>query len=841
MHSTCVRAGGVLLICCLMAVAPQAGETTGQAPHSDVVFIPNNGQWPDAVLFMARTGPMTTWFESDGWTFTLEQVRPPAEGDVTDEGEVKGVAVSMKFREASDATGVHGIGAPGATHNYAQGGERVASARSYNRLRYDSIYPGVDVVVRPHDGRIEYDVCLDAGADLSQVAITADGIEGFTIEDDGALVMQTTMGPVRQPAPRTWAEGPDGLVQMVTCRFRVIDEDTWGFEVPEWNGSGRLVIDPELRWSSYLGGSNFDYIMDMESDALGNVTVAGFTTFTGFPTSVGAYDATFNGSRDVFVSRMTPDGTTLLFSTYIGGSNSEEPVGMVLDDDGGVIVTGYTASGNFPTTVGAYDRSFSGGGALLGSDAFVFHLDENGENLLFSTYLGGSSDETGVAVDVALDGTVFVTGRTSSSDFTTTAGAFDTTYNGGGPEVGDTFVVRLTADGSDALFSTFLGGAANDNPKDMMLDHAGMPVVVGWTMSPGYPTTPGVHDTVHTGFSDAYITRLLPDGSDVDMSTFLGGVGDDSASALWIDDQARLVVTGTTLSNNFPTTPNAFQSTYGGGGFHGDSFVVCLDYAASTLQYASYLGGSGDDYATCVRSDAAGSFIVAGWTGSADFPLSPDAVDATLGGSTDAFVALIEVDQLLYSTLMGGNSVDKVTGMSLTPSGEVSLAGWTTSSAFPVTAGSYDETFDGFEGFISDAFVARVDVGAQPQFQGTFVDMGFSLAGQGGVEPRMTWTGGLAPEDEGSVNFDGAAPNTFGVVFMGFAPGMVAFKEGIFVPFPYALFVILTTDSEGDVSVAYEWPADVPSDLDMYVQAWFLDAGGPAGFSATNSMQVTTP
>ena len=822
----------------LVAVLTPNASAQSAAPECrDVAFIPNAGQWQDPVDFMARTGPMTTWFTAGGWTFTLQE---PVTAD--DPGASRaGVAVRMSFVGAQPDVTPRGAGRHASRHNFYSDAAAVDGVSAAARLVYDDLYEGVDVLVRPNQGRLEYDVRLAAGADLDAVAVRLEGADGYDIDDAGALVMATALGPVVQPAPLTWTVLPDGSRREVACGYRRIDAHTFGFSAPDWNRELPLVVDPQLTWATYLGGSNFDYVQAVQVEDDDTVTVAGFTTVTGFPTTTGAFDTSFNGNRDIFVARLSSDGSSLLYSTYIGGSGNEEPQAMAMMPGGGVVLTGWTSSINFPTTAGAHDTSHNGGGPLLGSDVFVVHLSAGGGGLVYSSYLGGSSDETGTAVFADAQGQVTVAGRTASFNFPTTPGAFDTSYGGGSAEVGDMFVTRLAPGGGSLAWSTFVGGSNNDNANSLCVDSLGRAVVAGWSMSSNYPTTAGAYDTTLGGFSDAVMTRITADGSGIDMSTFLGGHADENGTTLWLDGLERLLLAGTTLSTNFPTTVGAVSSSYSGGAFYGDVFVTCFDADGTALEYATYLGGSGDDYPTALRTDGDGAFHVAGWTVSSDFPVTPDALDDTLGGSTDVFYSSIFQGELVTSTYLGGNSPDKALDMAVTPAGRVTLAGWTTSSAFPVTSGSLDGTFGGIEGFVSDAFVARLDVGSISQALGTFTELGFALPGFGGLAPAMEWNGSMVADSFGQVDFSDARPSTLGLVFVGYAPGAMAFAGGTFVPFPYAAFTPFVTNGAGTASVGYHWPAGVPSDLTLYVQSWLVDADAPAGFSATEAWQLVTP
>jgi hypothetical protein len=388
-----------------------------------------------------------------------------------------------------------------------------------------------------------------------------------------------------------------------------------------------------LVYATYLGGTDSEQGGGITVDAAGNAYIIGGTRSTDFPTTSGAFSETHNSGgnkNDVFVTKLSADGSALVFSTFLGGRNGEVGYGIGVDESGYVYVSGGTASPNFPVTPGAFSTSYNGGG-----DTYIAKFTPDGGALVFATYLGGSGSDgaRGMAFDAS--GNVFVTGGTDSTDFSTTLGAFDQTYNGGDA---DAFIVKLSADGSALIYSTFLGGSdsVGDGAGDIEVDSAGNAYVIGGTQSDDFPVTPGAFDTVHEVGSgnDGFATKLNATGSTLIYSTYLGG-GSSSAQAVELDTAGSAYITGTAISG-FQTTPDAFQKTYGGGG---DSFLMKLNPAGSALIYSSYLGGSNDDRAWAIALDDGGSAYVSGDTTSGDFPTTLNALKRRNRPSTmDGFV-----------------------------------------------------------------------------------------------------------------------------------------------------------------------------------------------------------
>jgi len=397
------------------------------AARAQSAFVPNRGQWDAPARWQAVSGEQTAWFAADGWTLVHES-----------RVARRGVALRFTFVDAAPAV-LRGEGRRTEVRHWFTGDRAVTDVPAYDALHYAEIYPGTNVRVHATGGALEYDLCLAPGADPARIVLRCEGADALELADDGALLVHTALGILRQPAPLTWAVLPDGGREELPCRYRLLDGERFGFDVPGADGSRPVIIDPVLEWASYLGGSSLEYVYAVAEDAAG-LTVAGSTTVSNYPTTTGAYDTSWNGQQDAFVSRLAPDGTTLLFSSFLGGSKDEEARAVCLDSSGGIVVAGWTASANFPTGSTSFDKSYNGGAGTLRSDAFVTRLAPGGSALVFSSYLGGSKDDFASSVGVDGAGRVHVAGKTSSPEFPTTLGAFDRTHNGGSIEVGDAFV-----------------------------------------------------------------------------------------------------------------------------------------------------------------------------------------------------------------------------------------------------------------------------------------------------------------------------------------------------------------------------------------------------------------
>jgi hypothetical protein len=665
-----------------------------------LTFVENLGQWDSKVAYMARKQGMSAWLQKDGITFRFEKRNAC--------NLTQGVTIQMTFEGASERVLLEGEGRQSSKHNFFIGKDRSqwrSGISSYAQVVYDNLYDGVDLCVREQEGWLEYDVLLSEGADLSDVVICCEGLKGLMIDENGILVMETEFGLITQKPPKAWYELPSGDRLPVTCNFRKIDNRRYGFAVENDLGLA-LVIDPGLEWSTFLGAGGFDRIICLGLDVSGNVIVSGETWSMDFPTTYGVYDTTHNGQCDIFVSCLTANGDSLLWSTFIGGSGRDEPYDLAIDNQGRPTVVGVTMSSDFPTTPGAFDTTLSGQ-----RDAVMVRLNADGTGLVYSTYLGGSEEDWICTIDLNGSGETYVGGYTSSADFPTTPGTYDTTHNG----LRDAFVAHLNADGSDLLYSTFLGGSNHEGwaydinifitrQMALALDISGEVVIAGMTASPNFPTTPGAYDTSYNGSYDIFVTRLNTAASDIIYSTFLGGISTDYAYAKDLVLAASGVVTiaGATYSSDFPTTAGAYNENYNSDA---DVFVAQFDATASNLLYSTYIGGTVEDFALSITVDNQDKIIITGGCRQ-NFPTTSGAFDTTWNGLEDVFVSRMSLDgngqaDLLYSTYLGGPGYDWATSVAIVDDSTLVIAGQA-GVGFPTTASAYDTSFNygGQDGFV---------------------------------------------------------------------------------------------------------------------------------------------
>ncbi|MFB3896963.1 MAG: SBBP repeat-containing protein, partial [bacterium] len=473
-----------------------------------------------------------------------------------------------------------------------------------------------------------------------------------------------------------------------------------------------MAVAGVLVYSTFIGGSSSDQVYDIAIDIGGNAYVVGATGSLNFPKTAGAIDTTLGGTKDVFISKLNPAGTVLLYSTLLGGSNDDDGIGIAVDGSQNIYVVGYTRSStDFPTTSGAYDQTFND---AYYSDNFITKLDNTGSNILYSTFIGGNGYDQvhGFALDN--QNNAYITGFTDSSNYPCTPGAWDSTYNGG---YDDIFVTKLSGDGSSLVYSTYIGGNTYDLGLGITVDISGNAYITGWTDSINFPVTPGVFDTTFNGgYADAFIVKLDSAGANISYATYLGGNKYDWGYDIGIDNSGNAYITGyTESSTTFPTVQGGISTTYRGGGT--DAYVSKLSADGSTLLYSIFLGGSGVDYgyAIAVRPES-GEAYVTGYTEATadyrnaphDFPVTATAFDTTYGGYDDSFISKLSADgsQLLYSSLIGGFGFDYGYGIAVDNFDNVYLTGWSNSSSdFPTSPGAYDRIFNGGQ---NDVFVTKL-------------------------------------------------------------------------------------------------------------------------------------
>jgi hypothetical protein len=635
------------------------------SPHSvasDAYFEANRGQTGASVAFVGRGPGYTVLLQRNGGA--VYRFPAGAEADAAP-------PLRIELLGQSTPSQVEGQQPLVSVTNYYRGdlpADWYSGIPHYGRVRFDSVYPGIDLVWRSQGVDLEYEFLAAAGADPGQIRVGIGGASGVRIDAQGNLVLETPAGSIRHRRPMAWQE-IDGRRREVQAAFS-LEGTIAGFRLGSYDRRRPLRIDPVVSYSSYVGGAGFDAAYAITTDGAGGVYMTGTTASVGFP----AQGSSVNSNNDAFVMKFNESGD-LLYNTLLASNGNTSGQAIAADSSGNVYIAGTTEADNLPVTAGAWRTVFGGI-----ADAFAAKLNPSGI-LVYATYIGGPGQETGTGISIDRAGSAYVGGYTSGS-FPTTPGAAQTLYGGG---FSDAFVVKLNASGSAALYSTLLGGTGNDEADAITVDASGNACIAGYTDSSNLP----VYDAPQPssgGEGDALIACLNANGTAWTMVSYLGGSNVDQAFALAIDAGGNLYVVGTSFSPDFPVTSGVFQSANAGGY---DAFLAKLSAGGSTLIYATYLGGSGSDAATTVAVGSTGDVWVGGFTNSTNFPLS-GAWQSVPGGSFDGFISHLSPDAavLLTSSYLGGSGDDRVLGIALDPTGPVFVAGSTLSLNFPVTPGA---------------------------------------------------------------------------------------------------------------------------------------------------------
>jgi hypothetical protein len=655
----------------------QVSEAYGKLPLS---FEVNHWQTAPQVKFLSRGNGYNLFLTSNEAVLALSK------------GAAEHHVLKIKLVGANAEAQVTGESELSGKSNYFLGNDPQqwrTNVAQYARVKYDDVYPGIDMVYYGNGRHLEYDFIVAAGADPSRIKLSMEGAQRLRLDERGDLVVSVGRSEIRQHKPFVYQE-VNGVKKEVAARYVLGGERQVGFKVAEYDKSQPLVIDPVLVYSTFLGGSDVDSARGIAVDGDGFAYVTGQTASLNFPITAGSAQPVHGGRVDAFVTKLNRTGSALVYSTFIGGESIDGGIGIAVRF-GNVYISGSTDSLTFPTTTGAFQTTFGGS-----QDAFVARLNSTGSALVYSTYLGGSDIEEGRGIALSSNGDASVTGPTESLDFPITAGAFQTTFGGG---VQDGFVTRLNSTGSALVYSTYLGGTGNDAGQAIALEF-GSAYVTGSTTSSNFPTTAGAFQTAFGGLNDAFVTRLNPTGSALIYSSYLGGTRADSGLGIALDEFGGAYVTGSTASSNFPTTTGAFQTTFGG---IVDAFVTRVNSTGSALVYSTYLGGDGIDSGQGIALGGRRAFVT-GSTSSSNFPTTADALQPANAGSSDAFITRLNAtgSALLFSSYFGGISADAGQAIARIP-GRVFVTG-SASAGFPTTSGA----FQGANAGSSDAFVVRI-------------------------------------------------------------------------------------------------------------------------------------
>ena len=721
-------------------------------------FEPNFGQTSASVRYLSRGRGYTLFLTPDGAVIKLAEAAPARNAaarvrsrDFQRRAHApaasarRSAAMRLKFEGANPNPEIEGLDPMAGRVNYFLGNDPTkwrTSIPTYARVRYREVWPGVDVVYYGRGGAIEYDLIVAPGANPGAIRLRIEGA-GAELQRNGNVALKTAIGDLRLCRLRLYQDGPGGARRPIGGSFAILPgrgaAQTIAVQVAGYDRSRPLMIDPQIVYSTYLGGSggtspaalyNGDQATAIGLDPLDGVYLTGFAFSTDFPTTLGPADpGSSNDTPVAFVAKLNPamsGAASLIYSTYLGGSGNsiskgldgDQANGIAVDDFGDAFVTGFTFSDNFPTTFGAL-QSANPHSSPSTDAAFVSELGADGA-LIYSTYLGGGKDTEAARIALAPNCTTceaYVAGFTDSGDFPVVNG-FQTRLPGAN---GAGFVAVLNSGGNALTYSTFLGGSGNsgggyDGAMGIAVDASGDAYVAGFTSSSNFPATPGAFQRTNLAFGakeeNGFVTKLDPAASgsaSMVYSTYLGGRGaaknpGDVCFDIALDSAGDAFVTGAATSSNFPVTHGAYQTTNRAAASGGmNAFVTELAPGGSSLLYSTLLGGSGGPFGVLgeagsdIAVDSSGHIYLTGTAASTDFPTSLGACQTSNRSTTESFNAFVsELNpaasaagaQLVFSTYFGGSFSDAGNGIRVDSSGKIYVAGYATSPDMPTTLGS---------------------------------------------------------------------------------------------------------------------------------------------------------
>ena len=577
----------------------------------------------------------------------------------------------------------------GVTKNYGPGSN--TTSRHFQRVRFANLWPGADLFYRIRNGQLELGLDLAAARSWTAPSLTWKGASA-RVDQQGRLRVSAAGLSFLIGKPLAFQSDTGSQERAVEVSYGLSPAGDLGFQVVGANPELPLTIDPVFDFSTYLGGSQLDSIYGMALGPDGSIYLTGQTAS---PSLFGRATGVPAGSGKAMVMRLAPGGVGVVFFAVIGGTYSDQGQAIAVDMEGNAYATGYSNSPDFLTTAKAFQTA-----APADWNAFAIKLDSSGD-LVYSTLLGGSGADRGLAVAVDGAGRAIVAGQTGSADFPVTSMAYQQMSAGSD----DCFVTMLSADGTSAVFSTFLGGSGLDGCHAVALDSSGTITVAGATRSSNFPV-PGAFQSTNGGFLDGFVAQLSSDGSKLLSSSYLGGIGQDQIAAAVLDADGNVYVAGSASSQiGFPGTGAGVVTTTGSGT---KGFACMISPGLVALNWCSIVGGSGNDYVYAMGLQPSGSVVVAGQTSSVDLPRQ-NALPYSFQGAADGWFAILAAAGNQWQTVSytGGSGTSTVYAVQAMQD-RILLAGATTAANLPVTSGAIQPTPGGDgDGFLQEVAMSN--------------------------------------------------------------------------------------------------------------------------------------
>jgi hypothetical protein len=806
-------------------------ETGVVRAYASPIFVPNGGQWEDRVRFGVIHGSQRAWAENDGFSMSRES-------------DLGVELLRVKFADGRPSL-PRGSCPTDSRFNFFRGNDPArwrTNLPAYQRVEWVDVWPHIDVVLHARSSGIEYDIVLRPGADAARVGIEFIGAETVRVMKTGAIEVVLQNSVVVQSSPRAYVIEPDGSRHAIDSRFARKGTASISLNADATHAQS-AVIDPGLEWATFIGGNTpmpgtFPVPDELTATQMfddGSLFVVGRSGFVDYPITTGALQATitppsFAGGAgfDGVISRVSPDGSHLIFSTFLGGKASEVISDVAVLSDGRIVVGGYTSSSDFPVTSGAYQVGFP---SVVLSPAFVTIISGSGSQIESSTLLSGFSEqgiENVIAIAAAPDGAIAVAGHTWSSDFPVTPGAFDPVHSSPGNTEGFLTVFNPMLTG--LVYSTFLGGSKSDRVIDLEVDGSGFMTVCGESHSPDFPVTPNAFGpTAGLGSSVGVAARFGPDGAPV-YSTYLSPNGSGSiAYGLAVEKSGLATIVG---DGFVPVTPGTWNPNCWGCGF-----VLRLT-PQGAIEWGTFLGGFAISPADVAIDSRRGAVIAIGGPNSLSFPLPQGAFDTTVQGSENMILRLdAQAASVFYGTMLGGSSGDILAWnnhpITLDDTDSAVIVGATSSSDFPVTPGVLSTALSG----PGDGFIAKLDL--LPTGASKY---GIATPGCGG-KPVIGLTAMPKTGQKLSITCGRAPPNSSGYLMIGVAkaddPPETLGATFYVDPTQHFVLVPVVAGSDGNVHVTFRLSSmSAPPGTRRFAQYMFRDPCISPGIAASNALEL---
>ena len=677
-------------------------QPVDMASNKSQFFIKNMGQWDSQAEYLVRLNGLNYWLTKKGIVLDYYKVQKDSReflenGDPNMENghitKLWGHAIHSNIIGLNEQAQYIANDKKETYYNYFLGNDESKWASNvplFSNITLKNAYKGIDVQYYFDEELVRFDFIISPGSDPNQITLQFNGQNSYRINSSGNIEFTTSVGEVEINRLFAYQENETNVKKQVECKFKDIGNGFVKFDIGNYDKNLELIIDP-LVWASYIGGSSTDYAYSVGADYSSNGLICGYTSSSNFPTTPGAYDNTWN-STDGYIAKFSSNGSTLLFASFLGGTSSDYMYGCSADQNGYIYVGGYTSSSNYPTTSGCFDNTYNS------TDAVATKLNPAGSALSYSTYIGGTSTEISYAMTVSPDGYMYMTGYTSSSNFPTTSGCWDNINNST-----DVFVVKINQTGSALSYGTYLGGTSSDYGYGIFVDPFGSCLVTGYTSSSNYPTTSGCYDNTYNS-TDIFVTKFNTTGSSLVFSTYLGGTSSDYGYGITSDQNGYVYVTGYTNSSNYPLTSGVVRTVY-----QGNEAIITKFSPSGGLVYSTFVGGNNSDYGRGIAVDSDGNAIISGYLYSTDLPCTVGAVSCNITGSTpDVFVVKLNsnASTYLYSSYIGGSNYDYgyyYNNVESDHNNGVYISIYSSSTNFPVTSGAYKTNNSGSY----DAVLAR--------------------------------------------------------------------------------------------------------------------------------------